>query len=138
MLGLSPRLRAQIEDWAAAGYPEETCGLLLGRALGEGTAVEQATHGHNLNRVRAHDRFELDPRDFIAAEHAARDAGLEIVGVWHSHPDHPAHPSETDRACAWAGWSYLIVAVDAGGAVDSRSWRLAGGDGPFAEEALVP
>ena len=87
-----------------------------------------------MNRERAHDRFELDPRDLLSADLAARAEGREIVGIWHSHPDHPAEPSETDRLAAWPGWSYLIVQVTAQGAGAMRSWRLVGDR--FVEEAL--
>lgn len=89
-----------------------------------------------MNRVRARDRFELDPRDFLAAELAARRTGREIVGIWHSHPDHPAVPSETDRLAAWEGWSYLIAEVTRERAGALRSWRLV--HDRFVEEALEP
>ena len=78
---------------------------------------------------------EVDPRDHMAAEHEARALGLTVVGVWHSHPDHPAEPSETDRASAWEGWSYLIARVTAGGVEHIRSWRLAGER--FVEEPVT-
>jgi proteasome lid subunit RPN8/RPN11 len=60
---------------------------------------------------------------------------LEIIGIWHSHPDHPARPSETDRAAAWEGWSYLIASVTKHGVADLRSWRLQGKD--FVEENIT-
>lgn len=135
-LCLSPQLRAQLETWGREGYPRETCGLLLGLG-GDGradvTAVRQA---RNLNTERAHDRFELDPEAFLAADRAARAAGQEILGVWHTHPDHPAIPSETDRAAAWPGWSYVILEVAQGRAAALRSWRLAGE--AFEEEEIAP
>src|SRR5262249_26919055 len=93
--------RAQIQRWAAGGYPNEACGLLLGRPGAARTDVELATHARNLAVERARDRYELDPFDQLAAENDARARGLEVVGVWHSHPDHPARPSETDRQRAW-------------------------------------
>ncbi|MGH8508908.1 MAG: Mov34/MPN/PAD-1 family protein, partial [Gammaproteobacteria bacterium] len=70
-----------------------------------------------------------------AADRDARARGLEIVGVWHSHPDHPAEPSETDRAAAWEGWSYLIVSVARDGINAIRSWRRDAGQ--FYEEDVV-
>ena len=88
----------------------------------------------NLNVERAHDRFELDPKDFVTADAQARRDGLEIVGIWHSHPDHPARPSETDRAKAWEGYSYVIASVTNEGVVELRSWRL--DDGRFLEERI--
>lgn len=123
---LPPAVRAELESAATAGYPDETCGLLLGHNDESGCRITAQHTARNLNRVRAGDRFELDPLDYLAAEAAAASAGLQVVGIWHSHPDHPARPSETDRAMAWPGWSYIILAVAAGGMTDLRSWRLAG------------
>ena len=89
----------------------------------------------NLNRERARDRYELAPKDLLASDGAARERGLEIVGVWHSQPDHPAVPSATVREGFWEGWSYLIAAVERGGLRDLRSWRLRGDR--FIEEAMT-
>jgi proteasome lid subunit RPN8/RPN11 len=135
MLVLPPEVRRDLESWIGAGYPEETCGLLVGKARLGRTETARATRAGNLNQERARDRYDLDPADFMAADLAARAAGLEIVGVWHSHPDHPAEPSETDRAAAWEGWSYLIVEVTARGVAAARSWRLQGQG--FVEEPIT-
>jgi proteasome lid subunit RPN8/RPN11 len=135
-LHLAPPLRQTLAAWIGEGYPRETCGLLVGRVEGDEVVVESAARARNMNRIRAHDRFELDPRDFIAADEAARRDGREIVGIWHSHPDRPAEPSETDRLAAWEGWSYLIGEVTAAGAGALRSWRLL--RDRFVEEALEP
>jgi proteasome lid subunit RPN8/RPN11 len=98
------------------------------------TAIERARPARNLD-PNARDRYEIDPADHLAAEDEARALGLEVVGVWHSHPDHPALPSETDRQRAWPGWSYVIVAVAEGQSVGLRSWRLQGER--FAEEQVL-
>ena len=126
MLVLPEDVRRDLVTWIGGGYPEETCGLLIGRTHLGRTETARAMRARNLNRERARDRYDLDPADFLEADAAARAAGLEIVGVWHSHPDHPAEPSETDRAAAWEGWSYVIVEVTSAGASALRSWRLAG------------
>lgn len=131
---LPPGVRAELEALVTNGYPDETCGLLLGLHNAARCSVVAQHAARNLNRERATDRFELDPQDYLLAEEFAEDGGIEVVGVWHSHPDHPARPSETDRAMAWPGWSYLILSVTAGGVVDVRSWRLAGHD--FSEEEV--
>ncbi|HEY3328155.1 MAG TPA: M67 family metallopeptidase [Novimethylophilus sp.] len=136
VLYLPEPLRTRIASWVSAGYPLETCGLLIGRQNGAGVTVSETIAARNLNRERAQDRFELDPEAFIEADRQARDAGLELVGVWHSHPDHPPRPSATDRSFAWEGWSYLILSVDSKGVEDMRSWRLA--DDDFVEEAILP
>lgn len=134
LLALPAGVRAELESLAQAGYPCETCGLLLGHCSNGCCRVASQRPARNLNRERAHDRFELDPQDYLGAENAAAAAGLAIVGVWHSHPDHPAKPSPTDRAMAWPDWSYLILAVDAIDVVEERSWRLDGDD--FCEEEV--
>lgn len=128
-------VRRDLEQWVRDGYPHETCGLLIGRWNGQGAEVRRVAMARNLNTERAHDRYELDPQDFLRADESARAAGLEIVGVWHSHPDHPARPSETDRAAAWRGWSYVIASVTRKGVADLRSWRL-NGEEQFEEEAI--
>jgi proteasome lid subunit RPN8/RPN11 len=134
VLLLSSAVRRDLEAWALAGHPHETCGLLLGRTRGDRVEVARALRARNLDRERARDRYELDPRDFLAADRDARESGDEIVGIWHSHPDHPAEPSETDRLAAWEGWSYLIVAVTRERVTDVRSWRLS--RERFAEESI--
>lgn len=133
MLVLPPFLRDELGARVSAGYPNETCGLLIGRRVGDGAEVSRVLQARNLNVERARDRYELDPDDFLLGDEGARAEGLEIVGIWHSHPDHPAVPSETDRARAWEGWSYLILSVTSAGVADSRSWRLSGER--FVEEA---
>lgn len=119
-----------------AGYPLETCGLLVGQQSNDDVQVSRVVQAQNLNKQRAHDRYELAPQAFITADTEAQKAGLEIVGVWHSHPDHPARPSEVDRKSAWAGWSYLILAVKRDGVHDLRSWRLVSEH--FIEESIEP
>jgi len=135
MLALPDDVRRELARVALDGHPAETCGVLVGRRSADGAVVERMVPARNLNVDRAHDRYELDPSDFLQADLQARSDGLEVVGIWHSHPDHPAEPSETDRRAAWEGWSYLILAVSAGGVGDWRSWRLEGGQ-RFSEEPL--
>ena len=131
---LRANLRARLETMVYAGYPDETCGLLLGVRTGDAVEVRELVQARNLNRERARDRYELDPDDFLAADALARRQGIEIVGIWHSHPDHPARPSATDRDGAWGGWSYVIVSVGAEGIQELRSWRLNGDQ--FLEEGI--
>jgi proteasome lid subunit RPN8/RPN11 len=100
---------------------------MIGRHQGQAVDVVHVTRARNLVLERRHDRYLLDPDDFLAADRQARTAGLEIVGFWHTHPDHPARPSQTDLDAAWEGYSYLIIATTAKGAVEHRSWHLQGG-----------
>ena len=132
---LLPRsLERELERVVEASYPFEACGVMIGSADGQRVVVEDAFHARNLNVERARDRFLLDPEDHLAADKVARQRGLEIVGFWHSHPDHPARPSATDLEAAWEGYSYLIVSHPALGANELRSWRLH--DGRFIEEKI--
>ena len=133
---LSVPLRGELDRHVTEGHPHEVCGLLIGSGDGRRTTVEIVATARNLNQDRAHDRYELDPQDFMAADQAARDAGLDIVGIWHSHPDCPAVPSVTDLEAAWEGYSYLIVTATAAGATSFRSWRLKGEE--FEEERIAP
>jgi len=129
-------LRAEIETRVRAGYPRETCGLLLG-SRGDGQCmVSRVLPARNLNLERSTDRYELDPKDYLAADRDARENGEEIVGIWHSHPDHPAQPSDVDLAAAWPEWSYLIVSVGYERVLDLRSWRLR--NWGFEEEDITP
>ena len=84
---------------------------------GEGAQDQTPTHG-------AHDRYWIDPADLLRIQKQARDQGLEIIGIYHSHPDHPAVPSECDRRLAWPVYSYLIASVCQGQVVAVQSWRL--------------
>ena len=127
--------RDRLHDIVTAGYPHETCGVLIGRQDPEQQVVIRVVEARNRNTDRAHDRYDLHPEDFMKADQSARAEGLEIIGIWHSHPDHPARPSETDRAAAWEGWSYIIASVTKQGVADLRSWRLHGND--FLEETLT-
>lgn len=121
-----------LRRWAQLEYPNEACGLLVGLSQGEAVEVRSMLRARNLYAQNAHDRYGIDPDSVLAADVAARREGLDVVGVWHTHPDQPACPSEQDRLDAWPGWSYLIISVGRQGIDEIRSWRLAGPQ--FVEE----
>ncbi|MEM9383349.1 MAG: M67 family metallopeptidase [Planctomycetota bacterium] len=127
--------RTALEDRARRGYPHEVCGLLVGRRDERGAAIYEVTESRNLEPIRARDRYTLDPLHLLTVEEDARARGLDVLGVWHTHPDHPALPSETDRAAAWEGWSYVIASVLGGEVADVRSWQLEGD--AFVEEEVA-
>jgi proteasome lid subunit RPN8/RPN11 len=106
-------------------YPHEACGLILA-PRGEPTRILEARPVANLNTERARDRYTMDQVGWKRVAEAAAASGLEIAGVYHSHPDHPARPSETDRANAWAGWTYLILRAAGGHPEELRAFRLEG------------
>lgn len=141
---ISPRHLHAIGLHAASAYPEECCGILIGRLLertedaSEGTLVERILSAQNARPDRRNDRFLIEPETVLAAHREARAASLDIVGYYHSHPDHPAEPSEFDREHAWPGTSYLIVSVLDGRVAESRSWRLRDDRERFEEENIDP
>jgi len=124
-----------IQAHGADGYPNEICGFMLGpRGDGEVTQVRPA---RNIIVERARDRYEIDPRDHIRTQREADAAGLDIVGYYHSHPDHPAQASRFDTERAWAGYVYLIVSVQDGQPVDANAFVADQDGGPFRPEPLV-
>jgi proteasome lid subunit RPN8/RPN11 len=123
-----------IKTHGAEGYPNEICGILVG-PRGSRTATE-AKRAHNIIVERARDRYEIDPRDHIRIQREADAAGHDIVGYYHSHPDHPAQASRFDSERAWAGYVYLIVSVANGEAVDVNAFLAEKDGGPFHPEAL--
>jgi proteasome lid subunit RPN8/RPN11 len=127
----------RIRGLAADAYPDEGCGVLLGRFAGGRVEVVDATSGTNLNTERSRDRYLLDPADILRADYEARDRGLELVGFWHSHPDHPARPSQFDTDHAWVDYVYVIVNTTAGGSGDLNGFTLTEEGGPFEQLPLV-
>jgi proteasome lid subunit RPN8/RPN11 len=108
-------------------YPEECCGALMGRAELDGWRVEAAARAGNARVDSARKRYEIAAAELVKIEREARGRGLEIVGFYHSHPDHAAEWSETDFAGAhWVGCSYVITEVACGRAAATNSFLLAG------------
>jgi proteasome lid subunit RPN8/RPN11 len=99
--------------------------------------VAQAIAFENAREDSRHNRYLIAPEQFLAAERAAPDASLDVLGVFHSHPDHPAEPSAFDREHAWPRLSYIIVSVAAGRSADLKSWRLSDDRTAFAEEPIT-
>lgn len=125
---------------ASMTYPQECCGVLIGSSNEDTTVVERVlsvgnTEGDTVGS-QGRDRYLIHPETVLAAHKEARSLGLDVVGYYHSHPDHPAQPSEVDREQAWPGMSYLIVGLKGRTVVDTRSWRLAD-NCQFDEEAIV-
>lgn len=136
---LPASVETRIRCWAREAYPAEGCGLLLGdRGEERGRVrVERAMRAVNLAAPVERDRFEVDPGDHLRARLEARSEGLEVVGVWHSHPDRPAHPSQLDARGATRGWSHVIVSVWGGRDVSLASYRFAA-EGFVAERSVFP
>jgi proteasome lid subunit RPN8/RPN11 len=136
-LHIETGLLAEINRHGEIAYPEEGAGFLLGI---EGQS-RQVTSILPLGNIRQGDsrrnRYLISPLDYLAAEKEAERAGLTLLGVFHSHPDHPDQPSEFDRDWAQPWFSYLITSVYNGKAVESRSWRLEEDRSCFLEEKIL-
>ena len=124
-------------DSGEAAYPDEGAGFLLGAADGERRQVKAILTLDNSREAEArHNRYLLTPQDFLRGEREAARQGLDLLGVFHSHPDHPSQPSEFDREWAMPWFSYVITSVQAGKAAGSRSWRLEEDRSSFFEEVI--
>ncbi len=110
-----------MEAHAAEDYPYEACGLLVGRPDGRVVEIHRTP---NVEPTRRHDRYLVDPRTYRRVERSADERGLRILAVYHSHPDHPARPSETDRQRAWPDFVYIVLRVTARGVEEWTAWRL--------------
>jgi proteasome lid subunit RPN8/RPN11 len=132
-LVLGPGVDAAIRAHGGEAYPHECCGALFGcdRVVG-------ATHAlPNTTEEGPRRRFLVRPGDYRAAERQARDAGADLLGFYHSHPDHPARPSQYDLDHAWPFFSYVIVSVQNGESRDMTSWRLREDRSAFDQEDLT-
>lgn len=139
MLQLTTTVHKQIETHGAAAYPYEGCGLLLGR-MEPGRNVVQAifpVDNQWPDEAEKRVRFHITPEDMLRAEMAAMARGVDVIGVFHSHPDHEPVASPRDLAwAAWTGYSYLITEVRDGVPQTSRSWQLLPDRTGFVEEEL--
>jgi proteasome lid subunit RPN8/RPN11 len=123
-LRLSGRLLEEIRRHGESAYPAECCGALAGRIDGGGTKdVVRLEPAVNRRNDDPH-RYLIAPADLRRLESELRAEGLEILGYYHSHPDHPARPSAYDTEHAWPWYSYLIVRIDRGAAAEAASWVL--------------
>src|SRR5271166_2320040 len=110
-------------------YPYECCGVLLGQVDGNKRMVTSVARCGNTRNDSPHNRYHIDPKELIRIQKEGRGRGEDIIGFYHSHPDHPARWSPTDLAEAhWFGCSYLITSVEKGKAAVTNSFELAGGD----------
>src|SRR5713101_7944082 len=130
MLTLFQSDYASLRQHGEESYPHECCGVLLGRFEDDGSkAVSRIARCGNTREDSPHNRYNIDPRELIRIQREGRERGEDIVGFYHSHPDHPAQWSATDLAEAhWFGCSYVITSVEKGAAVTTNSFELTGSD----------
>jgi len=108
-------------------YPDEGCGILVGTSEGDVRTVRSAIRCNNVRADSPQTRYDIDPRDLVRIQREAHEKGLDIVGFYHSHPDHPARWSQTDfEEAHWIGCSYVITAVQNGNATQTWSFALTG------------
>jgi proteasome lid subunit RPN8/RPN11 len=135
---LSEEHMAAIVRHGEAAYPFEGCGMLLGRQEDGHKVVVRVLPVANTREPEAkHNRYLISPEAVMTAEQQASREGLDIVGFFHSHPDHPERPSDFDREHAWPWYSYLITSVHKGQAVKTAAWTLSDDRGGFSAEELV-
>lgn len=136
-LRIGPAHVEAIRDAGRRAYPEECCGLLLGTVADGSKSVADLRPVGNAREDSPRNRYLIEPRDLLQVEGEARRRGLDIVGVYHSHPDHPARPSEFDRDHAFPWYSYIIVSVERGEPRDLTSWVLKEDRSTFEPEPLL-
>ncbi|MGA7854956.1 MAG: M67 family metallopeptidase [Candidatus Acidiferrales bacterium] len=136
VLKISEALAGRIRAHGVETYPHECCGAILGR---DGEAAREVLDLMPLANRRddsPRNRFEVTAADVRLAEKTARAQNLDLIGWYHSHPDHPARPSEYDRDHAWPWYSYIIISVQSGQPRDMNSWRLRDDRSAYDSEAI--
>ena len=133
MLTLRAAADTDIRRHGRETYPHECCGALVGR----GGLVTEALALPNAATETPRRRFRIGPRDYRTAERRARERGAELLGFYHSHPDHPARPSQYDLDHAWPVFAYVIVSVAEGRPGALTSWRLREDRSAFDEEPVA-
>jgi proteasome lid subunit RPN8/RPN11 len=141
MLKLNVQTYDAIRRHGEETYPHECCGVLLGCSADSVNVVAKSIRAGNTRTDSAHNRYHIAPQELVKIQRLGRDRGLDIVGFYHSHPDHPAQWSQTDFAEAhWLSCSYVITAVEKGVAQQTNSFLLTGNteeDKAFADEPIA-
>ncbi|MDX6303792.1 MAG: hypothetical protein QOI77_761 [Blastocatellia bacterium] len=130
---------AEMRQHGERDYPFECCGLMLGQFESNGHKIVVETYPiSNAREEEAkRNRFLIRPEELMRGEKYAREKGLDVVGFYHSHPDEPAVPSKYDLEHAWPTYSYIVVSVEKGQAVDLRSWEMEPDRSRFSGEEIT-
>lgn len=137
MIVLDNEQLAQMHAHGERDYPYECCGLMLGRFEdGRKQVVETYAISNAREEESKRNRFLIRPEELMRGEKYARDKGLDVVGFYHSHPDDLAVPSPYDLEHAWPTYSYIVMSVEKGRAVDLRSWEMESDRSRFNEEVI--
>lgn len=124
MIQIEPNIERLMLGDALQAFPDECCGFMLGKETGDERILTDILIVNNSKEGDKRRRFEIAPKDYLKAERYADEKGLALLAVYHSHPNHPAIPSEHDRVAAQPFFSYIIVSVIDGKFDHLRSWRL--------------
>jgi proteasome lid subunit RPN8/RPN11 len=136
MISIDSRARDLMNKDGLDSFPDECCGFFYGNEDGSGDrSVTEILVVNNAKEGDKRKRFEVSAKDYMKAEQYALERGLQLLGVYHSHPDHPAIPSEHDRVAAQPYFSYIIISVLSNRTTHIRSWRL-NDNFQFEEEAI--
>jgi proteasome lid subunit RPN8/RPN11 len=126
-----------IHEHAKETYPEECSGVIVGMNTGEMKVVVDVWRAENTHEDERSRRFLIDPLVYMKLEQQADERDMDVLGIYHSHPDHPAEPSEYDREHAWPNFSYIIASVSSEQVDDMRSWVLKDDRSGYDEEPIV-
>ena len=126
----------KIQTHGEEAYPEEGAGFMFGTDEEQRTIKSIFALSNAREDAARHNRYLINPKDYLNAEIEADRLGLQLIGVFHSHPDHPNRPSEFDKEWAQPFFSYVITSVDSGKAIESKSWRLLEDRSKFEEEKI--
>jgi proteasome lid subunit RPN8/RPN11 len=138
MIYLTEEHIKQIEAHGERTYPHECGGMLIGRFENDKKTVSELLPMENaMDAEQQHNRVLILPRDVLKAERYAREKKLDVVGYYHSHPDHPAVPSQFDLDHALPVWTYIIVSIEKGKAVDLRTWEMENDRSRFNAEEMI-
>ncbi len=142
VLVLTDEQSKQIDAEGAKAYPHECCGIIYGRDVTKDGVTRRIVEKlepveNEFAEDEKYHRFLITPKTLFEAEKKAGDTGQLVLGFYHSHPDHPARPSEYDREHAWPFYSYVIVSISKGTAIDTTCWLLSDETETFSRQEIV-
>ncbi len=140
LIGLAQQMLGEIHSHAVSTYPEECCGLMFRSSSNGDEGMKKVQRLERMKNAyepsERYHRYTIDPKEFLEAEKRAEERGEEIVGIYHSHPNAPAKPSEFDRNHAWPNLSYIVVEVRNGQVLETKSWILREDRSEFLPEEM--
>ena len=137
MLIVPKKILDGIFEHSRETYPEECCGILVGREGGADRVITESHRANNVSKERRHERYLIDENKLIEVIRNVRGLAVDVIGFYHSHPDYPSRPSAYDtETAAWPGYSYLIVSTEKNRIVSVQSWVMCDEGNSFTEEPM--